>query len=127
MFGRIISNVLGAGGCKKNHYQCFFLSLYPNIRTPKPPFLRQISWLHQVDKLRAFKATKHLFCSWKGSVIEFPVLCLAVEALPKSCQDKQKFNFLIFLNTPVNYYQVEMHVIKVGGRRELNYDKTHAC
>lgn len=54
---------------------------------------------------------------------------LSIEAgtLPRELPRQKKFNFLIFLNTPVNYYQVEMHVIKVGGRRELNYDKTHAC
>lgn len=42
------------------------------------------------------------------------------------CQVKEKFNFPVLQNTPMNYYQVEIHVIKVGGRRELNYDKTHA-
>ena len=54
--------------------------------------------------------------------------CASMQELSqKSCQGKQKLNFLIFLNTPVNYYQVEMHVIKVGGLQELNYDKTPAC
>ena len=53
--------------------------------------------------------------------------CNSWELSPNDCKGKQKFNFPIIFNTPVNYYQVEMHVIKVGGRRDLNYDKTHAC